>query len=89
MATNYPGSLDSYTTKNTTDDLALVDHAASHNDLQDAIVAIQTELGIDPAGSDTDVVTRLNNIDTALALLPDISSGAGAPASTPAKVGNT
>lgn len=52
----YPGSLDSFTTKvdNVTDVLA------SHvNGLQAAVVTIETELGTDPAGSLTDVKTRL------------------------------
>jgi hypothetical protein len=45
MATNYPAALDSYSTKvdNVTDVLA-----AHVNDLQDAVVAIETELGIQP-----------------------------------------
>lgn len=52
----YPGSLDSFTTK--TDDVTEV-LAAHVNDLQTAIVAIETELGTDPAGTKTDLKTRL------------------------------
>lgn len=52
----YPGSLDSFTTK--TDDVTEV-MAAHVNDLQTAIVAIETELGTDPAGTKTDLKTRL------------------------------
>ena len=32
--------------------------------LHDAIAAVQTELGINPAGNYTDVVDRLNDYDT-------------------------
>lgn len=52
----YPASLDSFTTK--TDDVTEV-LAAHVNDMQTAIVAIETELGTDPAGTLTDVKTRL------------------------------
>ena len=56
MASSYPGALDSFTTK--TDQVDIV--AAAHiNDMQNAIVATQTELGTDPAGSLTDITTRL------------------------------
>jgi len=45
MATSYPAALDSYTTK--ADGVDTV-QAAHVNNLQDAIVAIETELGVDP-----------------------------------------
>jgi hypothetical protein len=52
----YPGSLDNFTPKvDSVDDVM----AADVNELQTAIEAIETELGIDPAGSATDLVTRL------------------------------
>lgn len=52
----YPASLDSFTTK--TDDVTEV-LAAHINDIQTALVAVETELGTDPAGTLTDVKTRL------------------------------
>lgn len=56
MAASYPGSVKSFTTK--TNYVDLVD--ASHvNDLQDEVVAIETELGTDVAGSATNLKTRL------------------------------
>lgn len=59
MASNYPGSLDTFTTKTDKQD----DYAAAHmNDVQNAIVAAQTEMGVNPAGSLTDVVTRLDYV---------------------------
>ena len=56
MAASYPGSLKSFTNK--TNKVDLVD-AAHVNDLQNEVVAIETELGVDVAGSATDLVTRL------------------------------
>jgi hypothetical protein len=55
----YPASIIAYTTK--TNKVDLVD-AAHINTLQTEQVALQTELGKDPAGSFTDLVTRLAHI---------------------------
>lgn len=56
MASNYPGSLDTFTTK--TDHVD--EYMAAHiNDAQNSIVAVETELGTDPAGSASDLKTRL------------------------------
>lgn len=52
----YPASLDSFTTKTDGVDDVLAAHV---NSLQTSVVAIETELGTDPAGSATDVKTRL------------------------------
>lgn len=62
----YPGTLDSFTAN--TDDVDDV-LAADMNAVQDAIVAIQTELGTDPAGSLTDLKTRLIKSISAAGLL--------------------
>lgn len=56
MATDFPGAIDSFSTK--TDEVTDV-MAADVNDLQDAVEAIETELGSDPAGTAADVKTRL------------------------------
>lgn len=53
---DYPGSL--YTKTTVTDDVTDV-LAAHHNDQEDEILAIETELGTDVAGSATDLKTRL------------------------------
>ena len=67
----YPGALD---TKQTFANVASPDadgntrmDAEVLNDVLDALIKLETELGIDPAGSDTDLVTRLAAIDTAIA----------------------
>jgi len=52
----YPGTLDDFTARTDGSDDVV---AADINELQTAIEAIETELGTDPAGSLTDVKTRL------------------------------
>lgn len=71
----YPGTLDTFTTK-----VAKVDlyRAAHMNDVQAAIVAVETELGTDPAASETDLKTRLNaalNADGTLKTGFSVASG--------------
>lgn len=57
MPTTYPGALDTFTTKQDGEDKII--YAAHVNDLQDSVLAIETELGTDPAGSAADLKTRL------------------------------
>lgn len=52
----YPGAIDSFTTKVNGVDVPDADHV---NDLQTAVVAIETELGTDPAGSAATVSARI------------------------------
>ena len=64
MASNYPGSLDSFDTiasdKKTSDVVGGRTHRDMHNDLGDAIEAVQNVLGTDPAGSFSTVKARLD-----------------------------
>lgn len=62
MASAYPGGLDSFTNPVSTDltNSVTVPHATQHSDLNDAVEAIQAELGIDPAGASATVVARLD-----------------------------
>jgi hypothetical protein len=62
MATNYPGALDTLTNPIGTDALnsATVPHAQQHANANDAIEAIQAELGVNPKGSSATVVARLD-----------------------------
>jgi hypothetical protein len=77
MSTSYPGGLDSYATKVD----GIDDVMASHiNNPQDAIVAIETELGADPAGSFTDVADRLDSIEFRETLPASAFYGTGGPA---------
>jgi len=63
VASNYPASLDSFDTiasdKKTSDSVGGRTHRAMHNDLGDAIEAVQAELGTDPAGAYATVKARL------------------------------
>lgn len=52
----YPGALDTWTTLTDKQDRAEV---SDINKIKAALLAIETELGTDPAGSDTDLKTRL------------------------------
>ena len=76
MASNYPGSLDSFDTiasdKKTSDSVGGRTHRQMHNDLGDAIEAVQAELGTDPAGDYATVKARLS-------ANPFIGSGTGSP----------
>jgi hypothetical protein len=56
MATNYPGSLDSYTAKTDGVDVIMAAHV---NNMQDAIVAVETELGSNPKGAFTSVAAAI------------------------------
>jgi len=56
MAASYPGAKKTYTDEVNKEDLADADVV---NSLQDEVEAIEAELGTDPAGSLTDVTTRL------------------------------
>jgi hypothetical protein len=64
LATNYPGALDSFTNPTSTDTLNSPSHADQHADANDAIEAIQAELGTDPAGTESTVKARLTTIES-------------------------
>jgi len=61
MTTSYPGGLDNFTNPTSTDTLssATVPHATQHTNANDAIKAIETELGTNPKGSYASVAARL------------------------------
>lgn len=66
MPSDYPGGLDSFTavtasTKTATEAGGRT-HADAHNDLGDAIEAVQAELGTDPAGTYATVKARLADL---------------------------
>ena len=69
MATNYPAALDSLTNPAAGDALTSPSHSAQHANANDAIEAIETELGVNPSGTFTTVAA-------AVGLL---RSGAGSP----------
>jgi len=61
MPTNYPNSLDILINPTASDTLnsTTVPHAKQHSDLNDAVEAIQTVVGINPAGSHLTVKDRI------------------------------
>ncbi len=61
MATNYPNSLDILTNPTSTDrlDSTSVPHHQQHADANDAIEALQTVLGVSPAGGHLTVKDRI------------------------------
>lgn len=61
MATNYPNSLDVLINPTSSDRLnsATVPHAEQHANVNDAIEALQTVLGLNPAGSHLTVKDRI------------------------------
>jgi len=61
MATNYPGALDILTNPTATDtlDSVTVPHASQHTDINDAVEAIEGELGTNPKGTFASVKARL------------------------------
>jgi hypothetical protein len=67
VASNYPGSLDSFDTiasdKKTSDSVGGRTHRDMHNDLGDAIEAVQAELGTTPSGSYATVKARFEAIE--------------------------
>ena len=66
MSTNYPGALDTFVNPTATDalDSATVPHAAQHDNINDAMSAVQVTLGVNPQGSSATVVARLTALDS-------------------------
>lgn len=76
MATLYPGALDVFTNPNPTDTLnsVTVPHAKQHTDVNDAIEAIESVLGINPAGTFLTVKDRVVAIENVIAGLGSMST---------------
>lgn len=68
MATNYPNSLDILVNPTSVDHLnsTTVPHAQQHADLNDAVEALQTVIGINPAGSHLTVKDRIITSEQAI-----------------------
>jgi len=64
VASNYPSGLDSFTNPAGTDNLAAgIGHAAQHANANDAIEAIEGELGLNPRGGSATVKARFDAIE--------------------------
>lgn len=79
MASSYPAGYDALTNPASSDSMQTVSHSDNHTAANDAVEAVQAELGLDPAGSSDTVVARLNAVDTAV---EDAESSAKAYADT-------
>jgi hypothetical protein len=75
MPTNYPNSIDSLTNDfmdgddagdETPGSTEIGPHSAHHNDLADAVVAIEEELGTNPSGDGEDVAEKIDNLEGAI-----------------------
>lgn len=66
MASQYPNALDNFINPSATDTLnsGIVPHAQQHADLNDAMEAIQTVLGLNPAGAHLTVKDRIINTES-------------------------
>ena len=62
MASSYPGGIDSLTNPAPSDSMAVVLHSSQHADANDAIEAIETELGTNPSGASASVKDRLDTL---------------------------
>jgi|GEM_PF-2525850 len=69
MPTQYPGSLDNFINPSPTDTLnsVVVPHAQQHANLNDAVEAIQTVMGLNPAGSHLTVKDRIISAESQIA----------------------
>jgi hypothetical protein len=67
MTSNYPGGYDNLSARTDASPATPNAHATDHTDERDAINAIQTELGLDPAGASATVKARLDALDTTVA----------------------
>ena len=68
MATNYPNSLDILQNPSATDALnsGLVPHHLQHANANDAIEALQTVLGVNPAGSHLTIKDRIISAESSI-----------------------
>lgn len=72
MTTQYPNQIDTNVTLYKVTDNVSPIQAADHNMLQEAIIAIETELGTNPSGSFSTVKSRLDEFDVTFGDLNDI-----------------
>ncbi len=74
MATNYPSQLDVLINPTATDKLnsVTVPHHQQHTNLNDAVEAIQTVIGINPAGSHLTVKDRIIAVESNITSLNGI-----------------
>ena len=75
MSTQYPANIDTFVNPISTDSLTSPDHAVQHSNINDAVKAIQIELGTNPKGSDSSLRARLLRLDNTALIKSDNLSG--------------
>lgn len=60
---SYPNTLDSFTNPSPTTKVDVLSHAAQHAGINNAMAAVQAELGTNPKGAFASVAARLADID--------------------------
>ena len=70
MATQYPASLDNFVNPTSTDrlDSVTTPHHQQHTDINDAVEALQTVIGLNPAGSHLTVKDRIIAAETNISI---------------------
>lgn len=76
MATNFPSSLDTLTNPNGTDTLSNPSHAQQHTNLNDAVEAVQTKIGIDGSNDSNSIQYKVAAIQTTLTNIENSTSAA-------------
>ena len=66
MATGFPSSLDTLTNPNGTDTLSNPSHAQQHTNLNDAVEAIETKIGINGSNDSNSIQNKVAAIQTTL-----------------------
>lgn len=80
--TSYPGGLDTLTNPNASDSTNSPSHASQHSDVNDAIEAIETELGVNPSGASASVASRFSALDALVAAIDaEVTIGTSPPGS--------
>lgn len=83
MPTNYPAGIDAFSNPEGTNRLNNPDHALQHKNANDAIQAIETELGSRPSGPYSTVRSRLDSLEASISsAAATIASGDAAVAAT-------
>jgi hypothetical protein len=77
MATNFPGSLDSFTNPSASDamDSVTVPHATQHANLNDAVEALQSKVGVDGSAVTTSLDYKVAN--QGLTFIKSVTVGSG------------
>lgn len=74
MATNFPASLDTFVNPAATDNLATVNHASQHDNINDAVAALEAKVGVNGSAVTTSLDYKVNHPFPAPAFLRSASA---------------